>query len=505
MGDKRREGGGLRRGVRRRLFVVSLACGFSQAVGTFGSMNIPDEVPKLPTLPFILSDVALLGLATAIALRSADPFTGGALVAIVVCVVVGALVLAIPFVANYGRRMDATLNERQDQIAALAQTTATSAEQLSIAVAGLQSVAEAAAKSQKAVEALPHKLQEKVAEFRAQLNEIAVTENEALEQEVQTLRAAESDRLLGAIDQVAATARQLETVAEQARERLQQVERILENMTNAGTDLTRRTEGAVQQIASELDRRLTEWRDETARATALEAAFRLHLERLEAERSAPPAPPSPAATPVAAPATALGTDPTPSRDDAVEVAEETIQATSELEPVSGSGEVAPAVSDAPPANTEATPASAAVAPAPAVGVGSAPAKKRRATLPKEADLEQGMLLDLPPIEVEADADGASELPLAETALSADGATRLLVTAYIGIGNRLFVRGSGAGLSWEKGVPLQFVSIGKWRWETQDAVAPLSVRLYKNDQVECTTLGEVQLQPGHQHEVAAKFG
>jgi hypothetical protein len=80
----------------------------------------------------------------------------------------------------------------------------------------------------------------------------------------------------------------------------------------------------------------------------------------------------------------------------------------------------------------------------------------------------------------------------------------LVTAYIGIGNKLFVRGSGAGLNWDRGTPLQFVSIGKWRWETSESGAPVQARLYKNDQIECAAVGEITLQPGHQHEVRATF-
>jgi hypothetical protein len=94
--------------------------------------------------------------------------------------------------------------------------------------------------------------------------------------------------------------------------------------------------------------------------------------------------------------------------------------------------------------------------------------------------------------------------ITERVLTSDGATRLLVTAYIGIGNRLFIRGDGPGLSWEKGVPLQFVSIGKWRWETSDASAPVRFKLYKNDDVECSALGNQSLDPGHQQEVTATF-
>lgn len=92
----------------------------------------------------------------------------------------------------------------------------------------------------------------------------------------------------------------------------------------------------------------------------------------------------------------------------------------------------------------------------------------------------------------------------ERVLSSDGATRLLVTAYIGIGNRLFIRGDGPGLNWDKGVPLQFVSIGKWRWETNDATGPVQFKLLKNDELECTALGTQLLDPGHQQEVMATF-
>ena len=80
----------------------------------------------------------------------------------------------------------------------------------------------------------------------------------------------------------------------------------------------------------------------------------------------------------------------------------------------------------------------------------------------------------------------------------------MVTAYVGIGNRLFVRGDGPGLNQDKGVPLQFVSIGKWRWETADATTPIRIKLFKNDQIECSALGEIALEPGHQAEVTANF-
>jgi hypothetical protein len=110
--------------------------------------------------------------------------------------------------------------------------------------------------------------------------------------------------------------------------------------------------------------------------------------------------------------------------------------------------------------------------------------------------------DSPPATESAPAAAPAER--GERSVSSDGATRLLVTAYIGIGNRLFIRGSGPGLSWDKGLPLQFVSIGKWRWETNDATAPVQFKLYKNDDSECASLGTQTLDPGRQEEVTATF-
>ena len=66
-----------------------------------------------------------------------------------------------------------------------------------------------------------------------------------------------------------------------------------------------------------------------------------------------------------------------------------------------------------------------------------------------------------------------------------------------------MRGDGPGLSWDKGVAMQFVSIGKWGWATHDATAPIRVKLYKNDEIACLT-GEIHLAPGRHVEATALF-
>jgi len=149
------------------------------------------------------------------------------------------------------------------------------------------------------------------------------------------------------------------------------------------------------------------------------------------------------------------------------------------------------------------------APAPTPPPAEAPEgtpKPPRKRAPKKIVVEEA-----PKLELEEPAPAPSEFTQSSpeevspaSSIAADGASRLLVTAYIGIGNRLFIRGEGPGLSWEKGVPLQFVSIGKWRWDTNEATAPIAFKLYKNDEIECSALGTGTLEPGHQQEVTAAF-
>jgi len=166
---------------------------------------------------------------------------------------------------------------------------------------------------------------------------------------------------------------------------------------------------------------------------------------------------------------------------------------------------APAAEGAPEAAPAPVPATEPAAAAAAPPEAPKPPRKRSPRKPAPAPAPEAAAPDLV-LESPAPADSppfpAPEI--SEPAVSADGATRLVVTAYIGIGNRLFIRGEGPGLSWEKGVPLSFVSIGKWRWETNEATAPVRFKLYKNDETESAGLGERTVAPGAQQELTASF-
>ena len=58
------------------------------------------------------------------------------------------------------------------------------------------------------------------------------------------------------------------------------------------------------------------------------------------------------------------------------------------------------------------------------------------------------------------------------------ATTLVAQVLIGIGNKPYVRGTGPGLSPDKGVPMEFVEIGKWQWVAAQSDEPVVCQIYK---------------------------
>jgi hypothetical protein len=74
---------------------------------------------------------------------------------------------------------------------------------------------------------------------------------------------------------------------------------------------------------------------------------------------------------------------------------------------------------------------------------------------------------------------------------------------IGIGNKPFLRGEGPGLSWEEGVPMNFVEIGKWAWSPSDKDASLVVQVYRNDEDPDPT-GKHEIEPGQKLELSPDF-
>lgn len=503
--------------------------------------------PKLPKWIFLVTDLILLVTAWFIASRSSGPLSAAAVYSITACVVAGAFIGTIPLVLHYERRKNEALDDRQRALEALASTITTSAEQIGIAAQGLHEIAEIARKNLQLAEQLPQKLQEKVAGFQAQLASARDEERESLRQELAALRGVESERIAGVADKIQKTAAELAKLEASAQKALASTQAALATAPDA---LSKASSSALAEIDAKL----------AARSAAILAAFeaaesrRARRTRADDAEGVPPATPvpqrrrtdpariaevgthimpivPPTAAPFAGHIVSLQTAPTPVEPEPAIPAAESIPAPAS-EPAAV--EPTPAVEVPPAAAVPIVPAEAAPVPVPEPAAEAAaaptaeaslaaastapteepkPAKKPRAPRkPKPAEpaeaVEPALDLGIPePTIPVSSTDDINQVPPAEAAervISSDGATRLLVTAYIGIGNRLFIRGDGPGLSWDKGVPLQFVSIGKWRWETSETTAPVNYKLYKNDETECVALGSRVLDSGHQQEVTATF-
>ena len=100
------------------------------------------------------------------------------------------------------------------------------------------------------------------------------------------------------------------------------------------------------------------------------------------------------------------------------------------------------------------------------------------------------------------ADQKDETP-EEDAPEAGGATSVVANVMIGIGNKPFLRGEGPGLSWDKGIPMNFVEIGKWAWSPPDKEAPLVVQVYRNDE-EADPSGRHDVAPGQKLAITPDF-
>ncbi len=76
-------------------------------------------------------------------------------------------------------------------------------------------------------------------------------------------------------------------------------------------------------------------------------------------------------------------------------------------------------------------------------------------------------------------------------------TRIVAHINVGWGNMLYIRGEGAGLSWEQGVPMLCHDGSEWHWIAETEEGPISFKFLIND--EKWALGEnVTINAGDVH-------
>ena len=415
-------------------------------------MNL-DPAPRQSKLVYLAIDAGLLLTAFIIVYFAKNPYAPLPFVSAVLCVVFAAIVGLIPFLTDYAADSAEYVQAERGRVADQVQRLHAAGESLARAAAQIKAVEEAVHKTAHAAENLPYRMQEKLAEFNEALATKENDEREALERELDELRTTNTDNLKVVADKIAKSAAEWAGLETASRKQL-----------TAAQDATAKLHDQLQATLAQLDSRIAAL---NAAASAPVAAVSDRRETVTPTEDGGQRPPlQPAEPPV-------------------------------IESVTLSETTAPAVEE------------------------PKPKKPRAPRKPKPEDTLAAMSADLSaegPAKAEPAAteqgNGSSEAAAAastesaevsppEASVSSDGATRLLVTAYIGIGNKLFIRGDGPGLSWDKGVPMQFVSIGKWGWASNDVTMPVACKLYKNDETAALS-GEIFLEPGKHVELTALF-
>lgn len=466
-------------------------------------MELPDDTPRLPKLPFIVGDLILLSVAAMLAFRmGSDPSTAE-IVGIVVAAGLAVAVGLAPFIIGYARQQEIQLRERERMVEKLVRSTASAADQASIAAHGLHEIAEKTkanldsmdnlpatiAAARKAAESQTAKADDKtlplLREELAAMKQEMVAQNDALATRLDTAIAALSNSLQA--NAAAATASELATKPEPAEKPTKRAPR--RKKSDAATlseneDLLFGGEIVPLESPPEIETAVPP--EPVAPQRKRKTKKTAPVETVEDEESSAATATPPAVEPPAPP------QPDPVEPESVSAGEAAKPRPTTTPPFAEDESSVPASSvvDEPPAPAE-----------PVVDESAA------TTAAPDEEPVQALSEDEPTAEAINDAqdDEVLDEPAPnEPALSSDGMTRLTVTAYIGIGNRLFIRGEGPGLSRDEGIPLQFVSIGKWRWETDAASDPVKITLWKNDEEACTSAGEITLQAGAQLETSANF-
>ena len=108
-------------------------------------------------------------------------------------------------------------------------------------------------------------------------------------------------------------------------------------------------------------------------------------------------------------------------------------------------------------------------------------------------------------EPEVEEDPAEPEPLEAPVIAEQAAEPASITAsiLIGIGDKIFVRGTGHGLQQDIGTEMEFVNIGSYRWSHDGITTPLTLEFYLNDEI-ASVEGPITLRPGEHIEISPDF-
>ncbi|MGH8016957.1 MAG: hypothetical protein ACREIA_01495 [Opitutaceae bacterium] len=448
--------------------------------------------PSVKYWPFFLGDMLLLAVAFGALATGHSPPGTGTMVLVAACVLLGVGLPLIPFLLEYEARLRLAEASVRDQLDHQAKRLTQATEQLSHAISRSQSTEEQAGQALGTLEELAEKLTSQADDLAQSLARANDREVRELKVEVDRLARDREEQfsalngklaLLSTTIQEAHSATKL-SIAAHARVvddihlRLDAIGSRVEDISKAFNHFRATAPSFVEKTpkppTAPTSSEPAHPKTQPARVEETKhAAHPAKTSRTNAAAEAPPSKPSEAGEPRAAAAAEPGeaglTDPT----------------IHQPEPTASPAEKHAAK----PARHE----------TPKQNASEAPHAGPERTTPKPA--KPAATEDAPELPLEG--MPALRPPAKHTRRDLAGATSVVATAYIGIGNKLFVRGEGPGLTWERGVPMQFLAIGKWGWTTTDAGGPVICRIFRNDETPMLD-ADVIISPGEKAEITPRF-
>jgi hypothetical protein len=422
---------------------------FYLATARFGSMDTRNRNP-LPKWPFLAGDLILVGLAVFLIVWQGGPLDASTAALATLLGVIGCGLGLLPFVIDYieGTRRD--LEAERAEVRGLAARLSALGRDLDVAAQSVREAVAAAENAAKTGQALPGRMQAAVLD---------------LERRVSNVNSENSERF--------------QMVGEQLERAIRQFTEGEETLSKIG----RTSELLLQEVAAlnhSLARAEFEKRESAKLAESMKA-------------TEPPESGAPKTKPRRLPfagmlAGSLLQPQTPAveriiaRGKSGEPALAATEVPAMPEPASESSPADPSPADASPPATV-TPVESTLS--------QTPPEPIPAPEPAPSDFLPD--LDIPPV----------PRPHTPKFSPSKDAPVLIVKAFIGIGNKLTVRGRGPGLSEEAGAPMVFLEIGKWAWSPPEGGEAVEVEVLRND-TEPASCGRIRIEPGQTLEINPSF-
>ncbi|RME68900.1 MAG: hypothetical protein D6781_09845 [Verrucomicrobia bacterium] len=464
--------------------------------------NRPTLPKPIPRWPFYLGDAAFLILAFATITLAGSPPSLGHIAVATLCTIIGIALLLIPFLLEYDARARFAEAQARDHAEAQLRRLAQIGDQLTNVLSRSQSTEEQIGQALGNLDEIIEKLGNLTDDLGQFISRLSTSEDDPESESPLSAAIAQNEKRLAALEK---TLGNIASTLSASRA----------DNTVTPTALSAALAPIREQLAG-LDARLGKLpatmrepgRSPLKAETGKPSAPKEDTAKTKASPRRKKAPQSPQQTPADAPRT----EPTDEQDAKASTAAAATPA-GQPTPVNSSakpsqpsasqptGGTKPADVPAEPPSTsspsDARPPSSTESPPPASPPAKKAAKPSGSSRTAPRKVQPDNVLELP-------LDGPDEANTGRKARRESGpATSLVATAYIGIGNKLFLRGEGPGLSWEKGVPMQFLAIGKWGWTSTEADGPVVCRIYRND--ETPMLDEDIIIPaGSKIEVTPRF-